>query len=214
MLCFCMLCLLGYKSTNSICVVAIGVIHFSVCVTSVTHTFYILGGNMMENNISKKRFMYSKDICEEVRKKIKQNMFLLVINFILGAIFLYFCVQNYEQQKLVIIFPIIAAISIFSSFNQLKEWANIYSNITKNNLEIDNTYICGTYTEDLKVVDRERYFKIQCDAIDKMEIKHPNYSAKMCHNLYIYCGKELIKLTIEKPHEIFKIVNSSKSKTE
>ena len=29
----------GYKSANSICVVAMGAMHFSVCVTSVAHTF-------------------------------------------------------------------------------------------------------------------------------------------------------------------------------
>ena len=30
----------GHKSAKSICAVAIGVIHFSVCVASVAHTFY------------------------------------------------------------------------------------------------------------------------------------------------------------------------------
>ncbi len=39
------------KSANSICVVAIGAMHFSVCVTSVAHTFYFYGGKKMGKKI-------------------------------------------------------------------------------------------------------------------------------------------------------------------
>lgn len=55
MLRFCMLCLLGRKSANSICVVAMGAIRFSVCVTSVAHTFlYFKEDVCMFNNIGRK----------------------------------------------------------------------------------------------------------------------------------------------------------------
>lgn len=32
-----------HRSTDSICVVAMGAIHFSVCVASIAHTFYFGG---------------------------------------------------------------------------------------------------------------------------------------------------------------------------
>jgi len=41
MLRFCMLCPVRNESANSICVVAMGAIHFLVCVTPVAHTFLI-----------------------------------------------------------------------------------------------------------------------------------------------------------------------------
>lgn len=56
MLRFCMLCLVSHECANSICVVAMGVIHFLVCVTSVAHTFLIYGGKENEKNYS---FIYS-----------------------------------------------------------------------------------------------------------------------------------------------------------
>lgn len=46
-----MLCLLVYKSANSICVVTMGATHFSVCAASVAHTFY-LGEQKMKRVIA------------------------------------------------------------------------------------------------------------------------------------------------------------------
>ncbi len=69
-----MLCLLERKTTNSICVVQIGVMHFSVCVASVAHTFLMGGISVSEyKELYRTLFNGVTDTIEEL-KKLQQKV--------------------------------------------------------------------------------------------------------------------------------------------
>lgn len=159
-----------------------------------------------------RKFTNSYEISEEVAQKMKRALFLFILNVILGCAFLYFCVENYEQNAMVVIFPIIAAISIVSSIISINQWSIVLGNIRKNELEITDTYISGVYTDCLTKSDTQKYFRIQYEKIDKIEVRQPDVQAKSFHNFFIYHENGLVQLSIETPNKAKETINDMKQK--
>lgn len=98
---------------------------------------------------------------------------------------------------------------IIAAFYENKRFSDIQGNLMKNTLEIKDTYISGIYTENPKTSDNDKYFKIEYNQIERLEVKDSNVKSGEYHNLYIYYTGGLVKLAIESPKEACSLIDAS-----
>ncbi len=163
----------------------------------------------MQDKIVKK-FGFCTEFLEELESKHKRKTLSTFLGIIGIFIIIYYFSKRYWMvdggKMLFGIIIIIFIFAIINDFRTLNQTSIIISNINKNVLEIKNTYICGVFTDNPKITDNDKYFKLEYNQIDKIEIKNIDISMGEYHNFYIYSSTNLIKLAIESPDEAYTII--------
>lgn len=174
---------------------------------------------MQENTL--REFDKSVEVCDEVESKGKKMLLLFISNIILTFVALgWLYAENYhkyeEGKALFVMFLVFGVIAIVGSYKNMIDAVALSAHVTKNKLEIKNTYLSGIYTESPKTSDNEKYFKIPYNKIEKIEVKEINIKAAAFHNFIIYHSEGLIKLTIDSPKVAKDIICSmlAKGRTE
>ena len=145
-----------------------------------------------------------------VKSWFNKQGILNAITIILGIIIVIYLITSldelYHEDDKTLCYFLIAAFSlcVISAFFQNSKYATMQTNLLKNYLEINEKYISGIYTDTPKISDSDKYFKIEINQIEKMEIKEPGYFNCLMgdfYNFYIYHSSGLIKLAIESPEQ-------------
>lgn len=164
-----------------------------------------------------KKFEHCDEFAEELESRKNKNLLLFVFNIIISISLLnYFAPIRETSDNGDLLFGIvilICLVSIVSTLYVLINISKIHSNITKNELEINSKYISGICTENPKEQNSDKYFRLEYNQIDKIEIKDINFKTESYHNLYIHHKNGTTKLSINSPEEAISIILNIKSPT-
>ena len=155
-----------------------------------------------------KKFNSSSYVKSKFNTYFILNLSSLVVGIIPIVYFITSLDENHNEDTKMLLYFLIVLLSLlcfYNIFNVFKS-STRQNNLLKNYLEINENYISGIYVDTPNIPDSDKYFKIEINQIEKVEIKEPKFLMNEFHNLYIYHSNGLIKLAIELPDQAQKLL--------
>ena len=149
--------------------------------------------------------------CNELESKANKKAIVLIASIFVTIIFLLLLYsKGYHNEDggkmLFALLIIVDAISLFTGYKEINELTTMLANFKKNELEIKSTYLSGIYTENPKVTNNEKFFRIPYNEIEKIETRATYIKTGDYYNFIIYYSGGIIKLTIATPEDARKMI--------
>ena len=167
--------------------------------------------------MEQRKMGYSRRIYGEIEKLAKRSLIMLIAMFLCAVMLVFlFGREAYDagKEEYAYFFAIVGIAAVVLTGRDTIKLSNIGTNLSKNQLELNDTGVSGVYTDNPKVAGNEKYISIEYSQIDRVEVKEPNAGEikfmGAYHNCYIYCKHGLVKFCIDDPHAVCKHIEERK----